>query len=371
MVATNFAGKPWTQETMGSTLNYLYPYNTRKFGRKKFVADVYGFDYYPIDWARLYNARVTLLADALKRMHEQTYNLVPVMSFVETANIRDDVYAQYGKNRYYSDPDPMYNTPTPTPQQLNMLIWLNVVHGVKGINWFHFFADHTEDNYRVMAQFLKDITELTPVVLGPETDITVTSNSNIPGNRVDTMVRRYKEEIYIFAVRLTEIDDSGMSAEHNDVITTFNVSGAGSGAVEVFNENRSISVSGGGFKDVFAPNDVHIYRISAGAGLDGSDTQGESLERTGFTVLNNLMKGPSAESVVRIVSSEAGSINVKIFDSKGKEIITLWDGYKEAGENNFPWDGTDANGKKVGSGVYMVHMKAGGYTEVKKIVVVK
>ena len=94
-------------------------------------------------------------------------------------------------------------------------------------------------------------------------------------------------------------------------------------------------------------------------------------ETTGLKIHNNIIKGSGAMATVKLFLAEAGNASVKIFDSKGREIITLWDGYKEAGEYNLPWDVASAGGKKIGSGVYMVHLQAGGYKQTRKIVVVK
>ena len=44
---------------------------------------------------------------------------------------------------------------------------------------------------------------------------------------------------------------------------------------------------------------------------------------------------------------------------------------KQPGFYSIQWDGKDAGGRMVGSGIYIVHMKSGNYAETKKIAVVK
>ena len=68
---------------------------------------------------------------------------------------------------------------------------------------------------------------------------------------------------------------------------------------------------------------------------------------------------------------EAGNLSVKIYDAKGKKIITVCNEHKDAGLHTFNWSGTDADGSMVGSGIYMVHMKSGTYSATKKIAIVK
>ena len=44
---------------------------------------------------------------------------------------------------------------------------------------------------------------------------------------------------------------------------------------------------------------------------------------------------------------------------------------REPGTYVIRWDGTKDGGSKVGSGIYLIHMKAGGYKKTKKIAVIK
>ena len=112
---------------------------------------------------------------------------------------------------------------------------------------------------------MRQTNELVEVVLGPDTSLAVTDNSNTAGNRVDTLVKRNGTDIWVFAVRFTEINDLGQPAETNTLSTTFNIQGFTSGTVTVYDEGKSITVTNGQFTDSFAPNAVHIYKISTGS----------------------------------------------------------------------------------------------------------
>lgn len=95
-------------------------------------------------------------------------------------------------------------------------------------------------------------------------------------------------------------------------------------------------------------------------------------EVTALQVRNNILKtGGNQSALIRCDMKEAGNLSVKIYDAKGKEIITIFNGHKDAGRHEFSWSGTDSGNSKVGSGIYMVHMKIGSYKETKKIAVVK
>ena len=78
------------------------------------------------------------------------------------------------------------------------------------------------ENYAVMAEFINHITKLTPIVLSAQTIESVKDDTNIAGRRVDTLVRQDKEgNIWIFAVRLTEVDEADSMA----IDVTFTVDG--------------------------------------------------------------------------------------------------------------------------------------------------
>jgi hypothetical protein len=68
---------------------------------------------------------------------------------------------------------------------------------------------------------------------------------------------------------------------------------------------------------------------------------------------------------------EACDASVKIYDIRGALVKTLMSSHMEAGYYNLVWDGSNANGNRVASGVYLIKMMAGEYTETRKMVLVR
>ncbi len=64
-------------------------------------------------------------------------------------------------------------------------------------------------------------------------------------------------------------------------------------------------------------------------------------------------------------------VTVEVFNLQGKRVKTLINGEKPAGENTVVWDGTNNNGKTVGSGIYLYKIKNGKYTSTKKMILMK
>lgn len=68
---------------------------------------------------------------------------------------------------------------------------------------------------------------------------------------------------------------------------------------------------------------------------------------------------------------EAGDAAVKVFNVKGQLITTLFDGNAPAGTTNLSWNGTDANGSSVTSGIYFYTLETKKLAVNKKMILLK
>jgi hypothetical protein len=64
-------------------------------------------------------------------------------------------------------------------------------------------------------------------------------------------------------------------------------------------------------------------------------------------------------------------IRLNIYDILGRHIVTLVNNTKSAGEYEIIWDGKDALGKPVSSGIYFYCLEADGVTESRKMILLK
>ena len=64
-------------------------------------------------------------------------------------------------------------------------------------------------------------------------------------------------------------------------------------------------------------------------------------------------------------------LTIKIYNLRGEEIKTVVNDYKNAGSYLVQWNGSDNNGSPVASGIYLCRIKAGEYSEVRKMLLVK
>lgn len=64
-------------------------------------------------------------------------------------------------------------------------------------------------------------------------------------------------------------------------------------------------------------------------------------------------------------------VKLEIFDILGRKVRTLFEGRLGAGVRSVLWDGNDAEGHEVTSGIYFYKLQANHYTQVKKMVLLK
>lgn len=64
-------------------------------------------------------------------------------------------------------------------------------------------------------------------------------------------------------------------------------------------------------------------------------------------------------------------VQISVFDITGRLVKTLLDKTLPAGEHLITWDGTDENGSKVSSGVYIYQMYSDNFTSAKKMILAK
>jgi len=64
-------------------------------------------------------------------------------------------------------------------------------------------------------------------------------------------------------------------------------------------------------------------------------------------------------------------VTIEVLNILGRRVAILVDEEKAAGNYRIVWDGVDANGVRVSSGIYLYHFRAGDYVESKKMMMVK
>ena len=66
-----------------------------------------------------------------------------------------------------------------------------------------------------------------------------------------------------------------------------------------------------------------------------------------------------------------GEARVRVLDAAGRVVRVLGSGVMEAGTRTLAWDGSDAAGRAVASGIYFVRLEAAGSTITRRFAIVK
>lgn len=74
---------------------------------------------------------------------------------------------------------------------------------------------------------------------------------------------------------------------------------------------------------------------------------------------------------IRFSLGQRSPVNLTIYNTLGRRVTTLVDEQLPAGEHLAQWDGTDASGHTVASGLYLYRLDAGEFTEGRKMLLVK
>ena len=69
--------------------------------------------------------------------------------------------------------------------------------------------------------------------------------------------------------------------------------------------------------------------------------------------------------------SNSGLIELTIFDSLGRKIITLEKGYRAIGKHTVKWNAADYSGKRCASGVYFARLQSAKQFKVIKLLLVR
>ncbi|MFZ1460579.1 MAG: T9SS type A sorting domain-containing protein, partial [Ignavibacteria bacterium] len=89
-----------------------------------------------------------------------------------------------------------------------------------------------------------------------------------------------------------------------------------------------------------------------------------------FTLYQNYPNPFNPGTVIKYELLNPGSITLKIYDIKGKEVAVLENEFKPAGEYTINFNASD-NINDLPSGIYFYRLTAGGFTESKRMLYIK
>jgi hypothetical protein len=90
-----------------------------------------------------------------------------------------------------------------------------------------------------------------------------------------------------------------------------------------------------------------------------------------YALLPNYPNPFNPTTAIGYQTPEAGHVTLTIYNVVGQEVRTLVDAHQDAGSYTIMWDSKDNNGQHLNSGVYFCTMKAGDFSDTRKMVLMK
>jgi hypothetical protein len=88
-------------------------------------------------------------------------------------------------------------------------------------------------------------------------------------------------------------------------------------------------------------------------------------------LLSNYPNPFNPSTTIKYSLAREGQVTIDIFNIRGQKINTLVNGVMSAGLHTVQWNGDDADGKSVSSGIYFYRMNNEGTSSVKKMILMK
>lgn len=92
---------------------------------------------------------------------------------------------------------------------------------------------------------------------------------------------------------------------------------------------------------------------------------------TAFALRQNRPNPFNSRTVVGYDVPRRGRVTLEILDSRGRKVALLFEGVREPGSHEAAWNGTDASGQPVSSGIYICRIRAGGFVKAVKMGMLK
>jgi len=100
------------------------------------------------------------------------------------------------------------------------------------------------------------------------------------------------------------------------------------------------------------------------------NSQPSESEKT-FNLSQNFPNPVFSRTVIKYALAKKSKVELKIYDATGREIANLLNKEQNSGHYKVNWDIKDVSKKRFPNGVYFYRLRAGNFTEAKKMVVVR
>lgn len=127
-------------------------------------------------------------------------------------------------------------------------------------------------------------------------------------------------------------------------------------------EEGTISVTGGSFSATLDASSITTF-VSVGS---ATSVEEKNLKSQSFNLYQNYPNPFNPSTRIEYSIPVQSFVTLKVFDSLGREVVTLYSGIRNAGRYSVEFDG-----RELSSGLYLCQLNAGNFTYTRKMVLVK
>ena len=123
--------------------------------------------------------------------------------------------------------------------------------------------------------------------------------------------------------------------------------------------------------DLEALQELGLYQQMAVVNNITTSTDDDMLSPQTFALHQNYPNPFNPETSISYDLASEGLVSIKIHDLRGTLVKTLVNDVQPSGYKTIKWDGTDDYGQKVSAGLYLYRIEAEGFTDTKKMALLK
>ena len=101
------------------------------------------------------------------------------------------------------------------------------------------------------------------------------------------------------------------------------------------------------------------------------ETSDQTAVPQAFSLAQNAPNPFNSNTVIRFALPQPSQVELAIYNLLGQPVAVLAQGPSAAGTFSVRWNGRDQTGRAVTSGVYLYQLRAGEYTEVRKLLLLR
>jgi len=116
--------------------------------------------------------------------------------------------------------------------------------------------------------------------------------------------------------------------------------------------------------------DINLAETVLPTGIETADGSGDAAPASCLRIENRPNPFNPA-TTIRFRIPEAGRAVLTVHDLAGRRVATLVSDSFEAGSFTATWDGRDEAGREAGSGIYFARLRTGGFTAMRKMVLIR